>query len=161
MRTATRGILVAILGVSFAGAVGAQTTAAPQPRDSVKLALIHELLSRTHAVDQAVSLMEATVPAQKLANPRIPGVFWDRFLAEARSRRGELEEMMGSVYDKHFSSDELRQLLAFYRTPVGQKVLSTAPTITQESVMAGQAWGQRIGAAVGAQLDAEGVHIKP
>lgn len=161
MRTFARSGLVAILACGVAGPAGGQLAAPAQAHDSAKIALIHELLSLTHAVDQAMATMEAALPAQKAANPRIPTVFWDRFLTQARTRRGELEEMMVPVYERHFSSDEIRQLLTFYQTSLGQKVLVTLPAVMQESVLAGQVWGQRIGASVGAQLDAEGVHIKP
>lgn len=131
------------------------------PRDSAKAALIRELLARTQAADQAIVVMEASLPAQRLSNPRIPAVFWDRFLAEARARRGELIDMIGVVYERHFTTEEIRQLLQFYDTPLGRKLLAAQPTIAQESLQAGQQWGQRIGAAVGAQLAAEGVVITP
>lgn len=159
MRLSVRSSIAAFLAFGVASSVGAQ--AAPTSRDSSKVALIRELLSVTHAVDQSMIAMEAMVPAQKAANPRIPAVFWDRFLAQARARRGELEEAIVVVYERHFSTNEIVQLLAFYRTPIGQKVLSTLPAVLQESVVAGQEWGQRIGAAIGAQLESEGVHIKP
>jgi hypothetical protein len=133
----------------------------PPARDSAKTALIHELLVMTHAVDQALSTMEAALPAQRAANPRIPAVFWDHFLTQARARRGDLEAMIAGAYDRHLSSDELRQLIAFYRTAVGQKVLAELPAIMQESMQAGQEWGQRLGASVAAQLAGEGIRITP
>ena len=148
------------LTVSMSAIARAQTPAAPA-RDSTKQLLIHELLTLTHAVDLAVASMEAALPAQKASNPRIPVIFWDRFLAQARSRRGELEAIIAAVYDRHLSSEELRQIIAFYRTPVGQKVIAVMPTITLESVQAGQAWGTQIGTAVAAQLANEGIRIPP
>ena len=130
-------------------------------RDSAKAALLRQLLVRTQAVDQAIALMEATLPAQRQSNPRIPAVFWDRFIAEARARRGELADMISVVYDRHFTTEEVRQLLEFYDTPIGRKLLVAQPTIVQQSAQAGQQWGQRVGAAIGAQLAAEGVVITP
>ena len=105
--------------------------------------------------------MESGVAAQRQANPRIPAVFWDRFMAQARAHRGDLEDMVIVVYDHHFSTAEVRQLLAFYRTPVGQKMLVEQPALFQESMAAGKEWGRRIGMAVGQQLAAEGVRIEP
>jgi hypothetical protein len=148
-----------LLGVT--APVQGQSTTPALPHDSAKVALIHQLLTTTHAVDLAISAMEAAVPAQRAANPRIPAVFWDRFLAEARNRRGEFENIILNVYDRHFSSQELRQLISFYETPVGQKMISELPVVMQESTQAGQQWGGRIGASVASQLESEGVRFTP
>jgi len=138
-----------------------QATAPAPGGDSTKAVLIHQLLGMTHSVDMAITTIENAIPVQKAANPRIPAVFWDRFLAEARNRRGEFEAIIVDVYDRHFSVDELRQLIAFYQTPVGQKVLSSMPAIMQESTRAGQQWGARLGASIAEQLQSEGVSFTP
>lgn len=143
-----------------ATATGAADTVG-SPRDSVKAALIRQLLARTQAADQAIAAIEASLPGQRRSNPRIPAVFWDRFIAEARARRGEFVDLIGVVYDRHFSSEEIRQLLDFYDTPLGRKLLATQPAVAQESIEAGQLWGQRVGAEIVAQLAAEGVVVSP
>ena len=50
-----------------------------------------------------------------------------------------------AVYTDTFSEEELRQLLAFYQSPVGQKVLQNMPQLTAESARLTQ---QRLEAAV-------------
>ena len=135
--------------------------ASGQPHDSAKVVLIHRLLTMTHTADLAIAAMEASVPAQRKANPRIPAVFWDRFLAEARNRRGEFEEIVVGVYEHHFSSDELRQLISFYQTPIGQKMISEFPAVMQESTQAGAQWGAHLGASIASQLESEGVRFTP
>ena len=37
------------------------------------------------------------------------------------------------LYDKYFTADELRDLIAFYRTATGQKVVTTMPKLLEES----------------------------
>jgi hypothetical protein len=69
--------------------------------------------------------------------------------------------VIAAVYDRHLSSEELRQLIAFYRTPVGRKVIAEMPVIVQESMQAGQTWGTQIGTSVAAQLANEGIRIPP
>lgn len=150
-------ILLPIWPVARAEGQGAP---APAARDSVKWALLQELLLQTRAVDQAMTAMETTVPVQRAANPEIPAVFWDRFLALARKQRAELGDMIAAVYDRHFTTDEVREMLAFYQTPIGRKLLVALPTVMQESMAAGQTWGQQLGLAVATQLDAEGIRIK-
>src|SRR3954468_22374034 len=92
--------------------------------DPVKLQLIRDVLTESHAVDLMFQSMQAATPAQRAANPGIPPAFWDRFLAAARGRKGELETIFIQIYDRHFTADEMRQLLAFFRTPIGQKLLA-------------------------------------
>lgn len=160
MRTSLRRIPVLLSLLLLAAPVLARAQGTDTlPSDSAKVAVIRELLAQSHAVDRALSVMEQSIPAQRAANPRIPAVFWDRFMEVAQARRAELQDMMIVVYDRHFSTDELRQLLAFYQTPIGQKMLQVQPVLLRESMQAGQQWGQRIGAEVGEELAKEGIRL--
>lgn len=50
------------------------------------------------------------------------------------------------LYARTFSADELKQITAFYRTPVGAKMLSTMPQLMGEGMQIGQQIvGRRIG----------------
>lgn len=149
------------LGITLIGAparVFAQATApsATAPAaDSAKLQLIHEVLTQSHVVDLMLQTMEMSAPAQRAANPQIPAEFWDRFLGAVRERRGELESLIVPIYDRHFSTDELRQLLAFYRSPIGQKMLTEQPAIARDAMDAGRVWGQQLGMEIGQKMAAE------
>jgi hypothetical protein len=48
-----------------------------------------------------------------------------------------LNELINDVYypafSKHFTLAEIKELLAFYESPIGRKFISTAPTVMQES----------------------------
>jgi hypothetical protein len=129
--------------------------------DSAKLRLIRQLLARLRVTDQALQVMEQQLPAQRAANPRVPAVFWERFMEQARARRGELEEGYAALYDRHFSAAEIRELLAFYDTPIGKRLLEVQPVLTRDGIALGQEWGSRIGAEVGRTLAAEGVKAEP
>jgi uncharacterized protein len=57
-----------------------------------------------------------------------------------------VEEMLANmvpVYQKHFAKGDLAALLAFYNTPIGQKLVKEIPIVTQESIEATQALMQR------------------
>jgi hypothetical protein len=54
---------------------------------------------------------------------------------------GMIDEVMAEVvplYARTFSANELKQLAAFYRTPVGAKVLATLPALSAQSMQIGQ-----------------------
>ena len=65
------------------------------------------------------------------------------------------------MYDRDFSSAELRQLISFYQSPIGQKMITELPAVTQESMEAGRQWGMKLGASIASQLRSEGVQIGP
>ena len=159
MQSFSRLIVAAMLVSAVCTRAEAQTAPAEAPRDSTKIALIRQLVTETHAVDLGVTAMQASLPAQRASHPEIPAVFWDRVLTLVQTRRDSLANMFVDIYDRHFSTDELRQLLAFYRTPIGQKLLAETPAMTRESMTAAQAWGVELGMEVARQLAAEGVKL--
>jgi len=55
---------------------------------------------------------------------------------------GALGEMSYPIYDKYLTLSELQELLRFYKTAIGQKLISVMPKITREAMQAGEAWGQ-------------------
>lgn len=62
------------------------------------------------------------------------------------ARVKELEDAVVVVYASNFSAAELRDLTAFYKSPTGQKLLQKTPFITQQTMAAGQKFGQTAGA---------------
>ena len=46
----------------------------------------------------------------------------------------------------------MRQLTAFYRQPIGQKLLEKQPAIVQESMAVGQKFGQAVAAELQARI---------
>jgi hypothetical protein len=58
---------------------------------------------------------------------------------------GGLTDRMITIYHRHFSQPEIQQLIAFYTTPLGKRLLEETPQIGQESLVAGQQWGRALG----------------
>lgn len=46
-------------------------------------------------------------------------------------------DRMYPIYAKYFTPDEIRQITAFYKSPVGAKTLTTMPLVISESLQAG------------------------
>lgn len=65
--------------------------------------------------------------------------------SEKMSAPGGLMDQIIPVYDKYFTHQEIRELLAFYQTSIGKKVIFVLPKVANESMMAGQRWGQSLG----------------
>ena len=59
---------------------------------------------------------------------------------DVSSRAGEFTDQLAVIYAQAYEIDEMRQITAFYRSPVGQKVLEKMPALAQQSMAAGQAF---------------------
>ncbi len=49
----------------------------------------------------------------------------------------EMIEAMIPIYQRHFSKEDLDALIAFYTSPVGQKIQNETPALTKEAMQAG------------------------
>ena len=85
---------------------------------------------------------------QNQAFSTIPEEFWTEFAKEAETSYKVLEEQIGEVYKKHFTSAEIKQLIAFYESPIGIKLVSEQPQIQTESYQLGTEWGRQLGEKV-------------
>jgi len=154
-------IAVAAVCLLISGASMAQTPSG-QSNDK-KQAIVQQLIAITGLSklgDQIVTMvLPQSLNAVKRANPRIT----DEDLAELR--RVGLEEFraampqfmegVGKIYEGAFSQQELEALLAFYKSPLGQKVIETMPTLLQQSHALGIAWGMQVGKRMKERIDEE------
>jgi len=62
-----------------------------------------------------------------------------------KARMSELSDAAAIVYARNFSTEDLLALGAFYKTPLGQRLLQKLPTVTQEIMVVGGAFGQSVG----------------
>jgi len=64
----------------------------------------------------------------------------------------ELVDLVVPIYDRHLSEEDVDGVSAFYRSPVGRRVIKALPEIMAESQRAGQEWGQGLGMKVGRKI---------
>lgn len=67
---------------------------------------------------------------------------------------GGLLDQIIPIYDKYFTQSEIKELLAFYQTPIGKKAIAVLPKVVNESMMAGQKWGQSLGPEIDKRVKA-------
>ena len=70
-------------------------------------------------------------------------------------REKEIGEGMAKVYANDFSEQELKDLVTFYKSTLGQKLLSTEPRAIQSSMAYMNQWAQQFAEIVNAQFRAE------
>src|SRR4030067_3394133 len=113
------GLLALILAASLTYAVG-------QPD---KIADIRQLIHMTGEGELGVQIMQQMITQYKQTMPDVPARFWDRFMQEVNPN--DLTELVVPIYDRHFTHDDIKGLLKFYQTPLGQKLIAKPPATSQ------------------------------
>jgi uncharacterized protein len=140
--------LVAIQGNSIAGVQAAPQNASPAQNagstnakiDPTKEADIRALLelvgardlvqdSMTHAAEQYRERLLETVPNNQQGQAFVNTVITNY---EKKFDVDAVTEELVTVYDKHYTDDEVKGLLQFYGSPLGQKVADESPKIGRE-----------------------------
>jgi|JI10StandDraft_1071094.scaffolds.fasta_scaffold452580_2 hypothetical protein len=132
---------------------------------------IEKLLTLTNAAgmgsDAAGTLAARVLTELQRRQPNIPPPavaaareVLEREFTTALSSPDGLRAGFINGYANHFTHDDVRELLRFYTSDVGRKLLTATPAIIQAGAAASQAWflanGARIDKAVEARLRADG-----
>ena len=142
----------------------AQQPAAPaaKPASPAAIAAAREILTMknasqmyANAVPNIVaqtkdSLLQANLNYQKDLNE--VAIIVAQSLA---GREKEIGEGMAQVYATEFTEQELKDLVTFYKSPLGQKLLANEPKAIQLSMSYMNQWAQSFAEVVNAQFRAE------
>ncbi len=136
-----------------------------------KKADIERLLDMTGALavgkQMATALSVNMSQTLKSVRPDIPQNVIDTIPVEVarvmEANIGALKEAIIPIYHKHFTADEIKEMIRFYSSDLGRKTIKVMPALMQEGMLAGQRWGQSLGPkveqGVRAKLRREGVNI--
>jgi hypothetical protein len=128
--------------------------AAPQasnPIDPQKETRIRELMDVTGTKNLGQQLLAAgmeqfrgSVQNSQPDNPRAKQ-FVDAFATRFQKHfdPNSLNERVIPIYDKYLTVDDLKGLLDYYHSPLGQRMLKVLPEVARESQAAGFALGQK------------------
>jgi len=117
----------------------------PAPASSEQASLdrdVRHLLDLSGTSKLAQQMITAMIPSFKQMAPDAPAGFWDEFAKGVDPQ--ELVEMVVPIYKQHLSHDDIRGAIAFYESPAGKHLVANQPAILQDSMAAGQQWGQRL-----------------
>ncbi|MGB7035070.1 MAG: DUF2059 domain-containing protein [Xanthobacteraceae bacterium] len=70
-------------------------------------------------------------------------------------RVNDLVDATAGIYAQHFTEQELRQLLAFYQSPIGKKSLTEEPKVLDEAMAYAGTWGDNLSQEVMASMREE------
>ena len=144
-------------------AILALTPFSASAQDSATREAIVELIEITDAtqlMDQMSTLMMTQMlDVIRAANPEFPEEmlleFQARMTTVFRESEPEFIDLMVELYARHFTDQEVRDLIDFYQTPTGRKTIAVMPTLMQESMEVGAAWGRKVGERVAKEVLSE------
>jgi uncharacterized protein len=116
--------------------------AVPDVTPSHRAAVV-DLLEMTGVFARARTETNAVVERLRADHPSIPAEVWTQF-ADRVADRDALESLYVPIYAKHLPENDVRDVVAFYRTPAGAHLLEATPKIQEESRAAAQAWASEI-----------------
>ena len=91
---------------------------------------ISRQVAKSFATQLSITLKQAQPSLDQKAFAMVADVTDEIF--EARS--AALLEKMIPLYDKHFTEAEIDELLAYYHSPIGKKLIETMPALMEESM---------------------------
>jgi len=78
-----------------------------------------------------------------------------KLYAEYNPRTVELLNDAAKIYATRFTEQELKDLLAFYKSPLGKKMLTEDPAILDQNMKDAQAWADKLSNEVISKMRAE------
>ena len=118
---------------------------------------ILELLAITNAEKMGNQMLEQIFNAYEHMIPDVPVEVWEKARREMRS--GDMLELIIPIYAKHFSREDIRGLITFYKSPAGKKFIDKQETIMKESMEIGMAWGHEVSKKIEAELKSKGYKV--
>jgi hypothetical protein len=153
IKGASRSAAVAIALIAFSPVADAQQTS---------VAAIHtakEVVTATGAMALFNPLIPGVIEqAKNLFLQQNPGLSKDlneittKMRADLEPRFSELTSEVAKLYATHFNEAELKELLAFYKTPVGMKLITEQPKIGDEGLRFAQTWANNLSDEVIARM---------
>jgi len=119
---------------------------AQQPTPAA-MATANEIIKTTGATALFNPLIPGVIEqAKNLFLQQNPGLIKDlneisaKLRTDLAPRFDELTNEVAKLYATHFTEPELKDLLAFYKTPVGMKLITEQPKIGSEGIKFAQDW---------------------
>jgi len=145
IKSALRPAAVAVALVAFSAGADAQQTSVAAVQTA------KEIVKVTGATALFVPLIPGVIEqAKNLFLQQNPALSKDlneivvQMRADLAPRFEELTSEVAKLYATHFTDAELKEVLAFYRTPVGVKLIAEQPKVGEEGLKFAQEWANQL-----------------
>lgn len=149
------------LSFTFGGIVQAQSVRdgdAPAAISPQRRADIGRLLELMNVFEEEKRSVEPLFENFKRAAPQVPAEVW-RDLRKEFDAEFTVEFLLDSyvpIYARNFSAAEVKELIKFYESPAGRKMVKAIPLIREEAFIIGFERGQKLGQRIRERLKSKG-----
>lgn len=154
-------VLLGIASLATVAMLAATPASAQQPSANAVAAArdLIEAKGGTKMFDPVISgVIEQGVGMLLQTNPALYKDLQDvsaTLRAELLPRRAELITQMATLYAQSFSEAELKEAIAFYRSPLGKKITEVEPKVLDQGFVQVQQWASKLSEEVLVKLRAE------
>lgn len=107
--------------------------------------VLAKMMTLSGAMASTDAMLSQISTMMKQTSPNVPNTYWESFSAKFKEIIGnKLVEMYVPIYQKYLTLDDLKQIVAFYESPIGQKLGVATPLMAVEGMKIGQKLGMEI-----------------
>ncbi|SFH97843.1 DUF2059 domain-containing protein [Bradyrhizobium sp. cf659] len=164
MKSVLKFLPAATLAVGLAlsaAPAAAQQAAAPKPSPAA-IASAKEILSMknatamyANAVPGMVEKVKATLIGQNLNYQKDLNELAPVVAQQLAGREKEIGEGMAQAYAAQFNEQELKDLVTFYKSPLGKKLIEAEPRAIDQSMRVMNSWAQSFSETIASAFRAE------
>jgi len=143
-------------------AVAAPAAFAQQKASPAAVAEAKELIAVTNATSLFNPLVAGVIEQAKVLylqqNPQLAGDLNEiaaKLRTELQPRLHEVNDEVARLYATGFTEKELKDMVVFYKSPTGQKMLKVQPDVIDHSMKFAQSWANKLSDEVVAKMREE------
>jgi len=122
---------------------------------------IRRFLAATEVVSKELASFDLVFAGMKKQAPQIPEKVWEEVRAEFLKvfHPEEIIAVYVKIYARRFSDREMRQMVAFFESPVGRRLVAETPEINMEAFVEGVDRGFNIADKIQELLKSRGYNV--
>ena len=145
MKPLSTAILAAVFLVCASRVSMAQAPARAQSPDTAAIGWAKRLLAAKHAQEAFTAGLDSAFAEQRrAAGPQMPAVFFDSLTAYVKRVSPQLIDSLAVIYAASISLADLKELVRFYESPVGQRYGVAEVQLSLRFAAIAKVWGMRV-----------------
>lgn len=145
-----KSLLYFLIGTSLFCGTFYSYVAAAQSISPEKKADIYELMRLDGQTDHAKEMYKEIFKTFQSSNPSVPPSAWDDIKSTTNTEL--LLEDLATVYDKYLSDDDIKNLILFRRSSIGQRYSTVQNKMNQDTAKVCSIWGQKMAVIIQEKL---------
>jgi hypothetical protein len=117
---------------------------------------IRRLLELMMPRDRFNQMLKEVLSLLKTAMPRVPEKIWQEVITELKLNADTMLQIYVPIYDEHYTSDEIKQLITLYESPFGQKIRRNSDLIETGAARRGEMVGRELIKRIEEKLKSKG-----